>query len=560
MSEDNAKKEITISEAGQLTDQKRMELWASRNQKVYRANDIVQRSRYHYTKQENSILQFMLSKIKSSDPPEQVYDVSIEELMYLLRYQTDSYTKLINTIADMNDKSFWLVPKDQSGKIKLVRWLNIFHVDPKERRIRFSFHQDIAPYLFELASRSRGRFDGYKLAYILNLNTYYSQRLYDVLISYSNNNSYYFELGTGDKNYDLYCILCADPTHNGVVPASWLKDFGHFRKKVLEPSVKDINEHTDLKVDFNLLKQDRFGNKSRKYQMVIFYLRRREAQEMVGIDKKIDEEFIEYDKAYQRKISKNQQMSIFDLQDNDKLQAVMEKDVPVEEPVPEPEVVVIPPPPKAANMDTIETEDKDIVYVEAILNRYNRTREEFSRRNHGLTEKEKAKLILAAERHIGIDVDRTYEDAWIARYIMFYLDPIVMGDSTKTHTTIFRRVLNNLENDYKSYASIMDHMFKKRENNSMRDIISGGKMNRSPSPENDPSGHLEFIRQFEKGEIVYDYENKEYVERKDKGADDILPEDNTGWKEIVNEQPNEVQGYVNYTEIDGGQFSESGDE
>ena len=478
MSEETKKNENTAEETSvsdQVMDQQKMELWSTRNQKVYRANDIVQRSRYHYTKQENSILQFMFSKIKPSDAPEQVYEVSIEELMYLLRYQTDSYTKLIHTIEDMNNKSFWLIPKN-SDEMKNVRWLNIFHVNKKERRVRFSFHEDIAPYLFDLANRSRGKFEGYKLAYILNLNTYYAQRLYDVLISYSNNNSYYFELGTGDKRYDLYSILCSDPTHNGIVPQSWLNDFGHFRKKVLEPSVNDINDHTDLKVDFDLLKQDRFGNKSRKYQMIIFYLRRREAEEMVGIDQQIDNNYIEYDKEYQRKISKNQQLSIFDLQDNEKLQAVMEKDIVVKE-VPEepeePEAVVIPTVQKDAPAETIETDNNEVVYVEAILNRYNRTMEEFNRRNHGLTDKEKAKLILAAERHIGMDVDRAYEDSWISRYIMFYLDPIVLGDSTKTHTTIFRRVLNNLEYDYKRYAPIMDQMFKKRDNNGMRDIISG---------------------------------------------------------------------------------------
>ena len=455
-----------LQKAEKLTDQTRMELWQARNQKVYRSNDMVQRSRYHLTRQENCILQFMMSKIRPDDKYDTIYEAPIDELMYMLRYKTDSITKLRRTIQSMSDKSFWVLSKDPKEDDILIRWLNIARVNRGDKVLKFSFHPEVAPYLFDLIDKNKGKFDGYKLSYMLSLSTYYAQRLYDTLISYSNNNSYFFELGTGDKEHDLFIILCSDPTHNGVIPKTWLSDFGNFKQKILDPSINEINEYTDLKVSYDLKKQDRFGNKSRKYRMIIFYFRRRNEKELVRIDQKIDDDYRELDQQYQKKVGHGEQFSIFDMEDSDKMKSVMQEEATEEdlieiEPVPVTEEVVL------------DSSEGEVMYATAILMRYTTTMEEFKRRNTSFTDEEKARLVLEAERHIGIDVDRTYEDTWISRYIMFYLDPILLQPKSNTNTSVFNRLINCLEKDYKQYASVQDERFKKRESNAMRDIISG---------------------------------------------------------------------------------------
>lgn len=462
-----------LQKIDQMTDQTKMDLWQARNQKVYRSNDIVQRSRYHLTRSENCILQFMMSKIKPDDDYNTIYEAPIDELLYMLRYKSDSYSKLRKTIQSMADKSFWVIKKDPKEDDTLVRWISISRINRGTRTVKFSFHPEIAPYLFDLVSNNPGKFDGYKLSYMISLSTYYAQRLYDTLISYSNNNSYFFELGTGDREHDLFIILCSDPTHNGVVPKTWHSDFGNFKSKILDPSIEEINEYTDLKVEYELKKQDRFGNKYRKYRMIIFYFRRRNEKELVRIDKKIDDGYKELDLEYQKLITPGTQMSIFDMEENEKLKSVMEEEVyeedtaeGVAEQIEEPEPVVD---------EVVPSKDGEVVYATSVLLRYTKTVEEFKRRKTDISESEKALLVLEAERHIGINVDRTYEDAWISRYIMFYLDPILLQPATTTNTTVFNRLLNCLEKDYKQYAVIIDEHFKKRDNNAMRDIISGGK-------------------------------------------------------------------------------------
>ena len=306
-----------LQKIDQMTDQTKMDLWQARNQKVYRSNDIVQRSRYHLTRSENCILQFMMSKIKPDDDYNTIYEAPIDELLYMLRYKSDSYSKLRKTIQSMADKSFWVIKKDPKEDDTLVRWISISRINRGTRTVKFSFHPEIAPYLFDLVSNNPGKFDGYKLSYMISLSTYYAQRLYDTLISYSNNNSYFFELGTGDREHDLFIILCSDPTHNGVVPKTWHSDFGNFKSKILDPSIEEINEYTDLKVEYELKKQDRFGNKYRKYRMIIFYFRRRNEKELVRIDKKIDDGYKELDLEYQKLITPGTQMSIFDMEENE---------------------------------------------------------------------------------------------------------------------------------------------------------------------------------------------------------------------------------------------------
>ena len=454
--------------------QAQYELWESRNQKVYRSNEMVQRSRYHLTHQENCILQFMLSKIKPGDRYDTMYEAPIDELVYLLRYKTTSLTKLREKIQSMADKSFWLISKDPNQDDILGRWINVAHINRGERMIRFSFHPDIAPYLFNLVEKSKGRYSGYKLAYIFSLTTYYGQRLYDILISYSNNHSYFFELGTKSK-HDLFYILCSDPTHKGEVPQTWYKDFGNFKNKILDPSVKEINEYTDLKVEYELSKFDLQGVKHRKYSTITFYFRRRSEKEIEKIDRKIDDDYRELDEEYQKKVEKNKQMSIYDMENNEILERVMQEEEDEDIVTVEVEPVVSE---RFVETETVNVVDEDggdstNYYVSDVIATHTSSVEGIRKRLPDITDTEIAQLILEAERHIGENVDRTYKDSWTMRYVTFYMDNLMLSSKVKTKTTIFKRILDHVSHDYKSYALIMDTKFAKRSNNGMRDIING---------------------------------------------------------------------------------------
>ncbi len=445
-------------------DNAKYALWQARNQKVFRSNEMVQRGRYHLTWQQNCILLYMISKINPDDNIDKVYEFPIDELFSLLQYKTTSTTKLREAIKAIADESFWLISKDPNKDDILFRWIDKVHTNRGERVVRFTFQSEIAPYLFNLVKNNKGRFSGYKLSYILSLSSYYAQRLYDILMSYSNNNKYCFELGTMSKEHDLFILLCSDPTHGGTIPPSWLDNTSNFTKKVLEPSIKEINEYTDLKVDYDLSKYDLSGKKYRKIRSVIFYFRRRTNPELQKIDQRIDDNYKDSDEDYQKRLKHNTQMSIFDLEDedNERLKAVME----IEEEA-EPEYV----PPEdnekafeeSAVEDAIISDGNDNYYVSSINERYRFTTDEVRKRLPEIKDNELAQFILEAERHIGDEVDPACRDSWVMKYTTFYVDNILLSASTTpTKTTITNRILDNIIRDYKDYAAIVDRRFAKK--------------------------------------------------------------------------------------------------
>ena len=85
-------------------------------------------------------------------------------------------------------------------------------------------------------------YTSYTLRYVLPMKSTYSIRLYELLKSYSKNNqSWWFEL-------DQLRHLLDCENYNR---------FPDFRRYVLEPSVREINQYTDISIDVKLIKDGR---------------------------------------------------------------------------------------------------------------------------------------------------------------------------------------------------------------------------------------------------------------------------------------------------------------
>lgn len=458
-----------------------------RSQKVYRTNEMVQRARYHITWQQNCILNFMLSLIKPDDSMDTIYEFNIDTLFSLLHYKTTSITKLREAIESIAKLSFWLISKDPNKDDIFVEWLDDIRTNRGERVVRFRFHHTIAPYLFNLVKNNKGRFSGYKLSYILSLSSYYAQRLYDILVSYSNNNKFCFELGTGSREHDLFILLCSDPTHDGVIPPSWLKDTSNFTKKILEPAIKEINEYTDLKVDYELCKYDLAGNKYRKFKSVIFYFRRRTEAELKKIDQRIDDNYKDIDAKYQKRLTNKGQLSIFDLEEesNERLNAVMEieDDAAPEE---------LPPENNKPEENEFISYGSDNYSITGIITKYNVTVKKVRERMSDITNNELAQIILEAERHIGDNVSPADHDGWVEKYITFYVDMVLFSaNKTPTRTTPINRILDHLIRDYKDYAPVADKLFAQKDNGKAAPM--SGRNNKSAfcDIESHPDGYYE---------------------------------------------------------------------
>lgn len=105
--------------------------------------------------------------------------------------------------------------------------------------VHVQIHPDLKPHFIGLAAH----FTSYNLIEFRLLSSQYSQRLFEVLISY--------------KSLSEATIPLEKLHHMVNTPASLRRDFAQFRRWVLDQAGKDIHRHTSLNYEWEAVKQGR---------------------------------------------------------------------------------------------------------------------------------------------------------------------------------------------------------------------------------------------------------------------------------------------------------------
>jgi len=222
-----------------------------RDYKVVKANEIVQKARYDLNITELKAFAYILSKIKPNDKEGIEYVISVKEYCQVcgIDYKNGgNYQYIKSTLKGLRDKSFWLV--DETGKESTVGWLGKVRLDKGSGKITVKLDEDIQKYVI-------GIFDNYtqySLLSTLPMKSSYSFRIYELLKSYAFVKSHTFDID------DLKSKLGANNYVN----------FKDFRKKVIEVAVREINEFTDLEVEWQPI------TKGKKVLQVKFDIKQRD--------------------------------------------------------------------------------------------------------------------------------------------------------------------------------------------------------------------------------------------------------------------------------------------
>lgn len=231
-----------------LTEREQLQLQSDREMSVYKRDDMIQKSRFTLTLQEQKCVLFAASKIKPTDDVFQEYTFELGHFCKLCGLQGDSYTELKETLLGLKQKSWWM--ETAPGIESTVSWFNKVRTNKREGKVTIRFDDDMMPYLLKLAEQG-AFYTSYNLQYILPMSSQYSPRLYEILKSYQKNNrEWFFEID------ELKRLL--DCQNYGRWP--------DFRRYALEPAIKEINEYTDLNVAYDTEKQ------GRKVVRVIFFM------------------------------------------------------------------------------------------------------------------------------------------------------------------------------------------------------------------------------------------------------------------------------------------------
>ncbi len=121
----------------------------------------------------------------------------------------------------------------------LYNWFSKAEYVKNQGVIKVNIHPDLKPFLLNL----KERFIKYSLKYALSMSSAYAIRIYELLVEYKKLGFRIFELS------QLHDLL--------KVPKSLKKRFPDFKRKVLLIAKEEINEHTDLLVDFEEIKEGR---------------------------------------------------------------------------------------------------------------------------------------------------------------------------------------------------------------------------------------------------------------------------------------------------------------
>ena len=223
---------------------------------VAKRNDLVQKSHYELTTDQNRALLYLISKIKPDDTGSEVYEISVREFCQVCNIDPDSRQNIEDakqTMQAIANRSVWFT---RGNKVTLIRWLKRVELNKDTQLFEIEFSDDILPYLYNL----RTRYVQYSLENILTMKSRYGMRLYELLKSYE-------KLGR-DISFSV------DELRQRLGAENYTK-YPDFKRRVLDTAMKDINEYSDIEASYTTTQ-----GKNRTTETVIFSIQQPDIAEM----------------------------------------------------------------------------------------------------------------------------------------------------------------------------------------------------------------------------------------------------------------------------------------
>ena len=288
---------------------------------ITKSNDLIQRTKYSLPRNEQKILFMMLSKIDQRHDMDasKYYTISFDDFAKLTGVNAldSGYANYLRkTIENLENRMFW-VPLG-NDQYKTMSWVNRGSiVDMKKKTISMRFNPDIWKDIAQLTSN----YTSYSIEYLLMMQSTYSMRVYEIILSYDNgnrdysyNNGLIFEPVTEEvlqkfpnkreelkgfkyKRFDMeeFKGMLSMPTRDEINRSKGksrdssaqkfsrdkpltekYKVFSDFEKNVLAMVKSEINEMTDLWFDYEPVRRPGV----RKYEFLYIFIKYKTAEEM----------------------------------------------------------------------------------------------------------------------------------------------------------------------------------------------------------------------------------------------------------------------------------------
>ena len=209
-----------------------------KNDLIVQHNDLIG-ARYRLNLQEKRVILWLLTQIKPDDEDFKLHKLKIAEFAKILNLKiSGQYAELQEVTLNLMKKVL-KIHRVETKSILQIAWLSYAEYYLTKGYVELRFDPALKPYLLQLKSH----FTKLTLSDLMQLNSIYSVRFYELLKQYE-------LIGQREisvKDFRTYC---------GIEDCEY-KKYNDFKKNVLERAKKEINEKTDLKIDYAEIKESR---------------------------------------------------------------------------------------------------------------------------------------------------------------------------------------------------------------------------------------------------------------------------------------------------------------
>jgi len=225
-----------------------------------RQHNSITSARYEYSELQMDLFFYLLSILRK-DKPDGVYEIVIKDLAAITAKEY-KYGYLKTATEGMGSRMFEVFSSKSYKQLWMFQRIEYMI---GEGRIEIEFANPIKPYLFDL----KDNFTSFELYAALRLGSKYAKRLYMICSQWKDKGE--TPVYTIDELKKMLALL--DDKGN-----EQYKQIGQFKQFVLDEAKKQINKHTDLEIDYKLVK------KGRSFQRVSFTIKRQSQNVALPID------------------------------------------------------------------------------------------------------------------------------------------------------------------------------------------------------------------------------------------------------------------------------------
>ena len=234
---------------------------------IKKSNDLIE-ARYRLTLGEQRLVLLLASQIRKDDKDFNYYEIKISDFAEMFGLKTDKslYEKVEKIAGDLLGKKLYL--KNDGKSFEGTVWLSYVKYVSGSGTIKLRFDDCLKPYLLQLKHSING-FTQYKLHTVMSFKSAYSIRLYELLKmevwKSEKLKSTQFEKSFSLDEYRR--ILGVDKNAYPI--------FADFRKRVIDTTVLEISEQTELNIS-----ETKYIKTGRKITGITFIVKIRQTDEI----------------------------------------------------------------------------------------------------------------------------------------------------------------------------------------------------------------------------------------------------------------------------------------